>query len=43
MGNLGYVPLYKEIRKSVMDDIYKGLKDKSTPTLRTVKSGDEFK
>jgi hypothetical protein len=27
MGNLGYIPLYKEIRKSVMDDIYKDLKN----------------
>jgi hypothetical protein len=43
LGNAGYVPFYKEIRKSVMDDIYKGLKDKSTPVLRTVKAGDEFK
>ena len=30
LGNLGYVPLYKEIRKSVMDDIYKGLRTKES-------------
>lgn len=29
LGNAGLVPLYKEIRKSVMDDIYKDLKDKN--------------
>jgi hypothetical protein len=28
LGNAGYIPLYKEIRKSVMDDIYKDLKKK---------------
>jgi hypothetical protein len=29
LGNAGLVPLYKEIRKSVMDDIYKDLKNKN--------------
>lgn len=38
LGNLGYVPLYKEIRKSVMDDIYKGLKNASD-----VQQGEEYK
>ena len=26
LGNAGYIPLYKEVRKAVMDDIYKDLK-----------------
>ena len=29
LGNAGFVPLYKEVRKSVMDDIYKDLKNKN--------------
>lgn len=33
LGNSGYIPLYKEIRKSVMDDIYKDLKNKKSKTL----------
>jgi len=28
LGNLGLIPLYKEIRKSVMNDIYKDIKNK---------------
>jgi glutaredoxin len=43
LGNAGFIPLYKDIRKEVMKEIYKGLDDKSTPNLRTVKEGDEFK
>ena len=43
LGNAGFIPLYKDIRKEVMKEIYKGVEGKSTPTLRTVKSGDEFK
>jgi hypothetical protein len=27
LGNLGLIPLYKEVRKSVMKDIYKGLEE----------------
>ena len=27
LGNLGFIPLYKDIRKSVLKDIYKGLED----------------
>ena len=33
MGNLGYIPLYKEIRKAVMDDIYKDLKTKKSNAM----------
>ena len=42
LGNAGFIPLYKDIRKEVMKEIYKGL-DKKTPVLRTVKAGEEFK
>jgi len=35
LGNSGYVPLYKEIRKSVMDDIYKDLRDSGTKKVMT--------
>lgn len=42
LGNAGFIPLYKDIRKELMKEIYKGL-DKKTPVLRTVKAGDEFK
>ena len=38
LGNLGLVPLYKEIRKSVMKDIYKGLENASD-----VQQGKEYK
>jgi len=40
MGNLGYIPLYKEIRKSVMDDIYKGLKDGGGISREELKKSD---
>jgi hypothetical protein len=43
LGNAGYIPLYKEIRKSVMDDIYKDLKKSGNKKVRVVKAGDEFK
>jgi hypothetical protein len=42
LGNAGFIPLYKDIRKEVMKEIYKVL-DKSKPNLRTVKEGEEFK
>lgn len=38
LGNLGLVPLYKEVRKSVMKDIYKGLDSASD-----VQQGKEYK
>jgi hypothetical protein len=40
LGNAGYIPLYKEIRKSVMDDIYKGLRNKSGITKEELKKSD---
>ena len=42
LGNAGFIPLYKDIRKEVMKEMYKGL-DKSNTQLRTVKAGEEFK
>ena len=43
MGNLGYIPLYKEIRKAVMDDIYKDLKTKKPSIILEEEEGeDEF-
>jgi hypothetical protein len=42
LGNLGYVPLYKEIRKEVIKDIYKDLdKKKETGTELTTEELDE--
>jgi hypothetical protein len=41
LGNAGYIPLYKEIRKSVMDDIYKDLKNNSKKGVK-VMSREEF-
>jgi len=38
LGNLGLVPLYKEIRKSVMKDIYKGLESASD-----IQQGKDYK
>jgi hypothetical protein len=43
LGNAGYIPLYKEVRKSVMNDIYKDLKKSGNKKVRVVKAGDEFK
>ena len=40
LGNLGLIPLYKEIRKSVMKDIYKGLKDKKGISKEELKKTD---
>jgi hypothetical protein len=50
LGNLGLVPLYKEVRKSVMKDIYKGLEKgkgisreelkKSNPKMYKIMYGD---
>jgi hypothetical protein len=42
LGNLGYVPLYKEIRKELLKDIYKDLdKKKETDTDLTTEELDE--
>jgi hypothetical protein len=42
LGNAGYIPLYKEIRKSVMDDIYKDLKNSETKRVMTREEFDKL-
>jgi hypothetical protein len=45
LGNLGYVPLYKEIRKELLKDIYKDLDNKkgmSTKEKEKIKKLQEF-
>lgn len=41
LGNLGLVPLYKEVRKTVMEDMYKGIKkDKKDKELKAEETAD---
>ena len=41
LGNLGLVPLYKEVRKTVMEDMYKGIKkDKKDKELKAGEVAD---
>jgi len=42
LGNAGYIPLYKEIRNSVMDDIYKDLKNSETKRVMTREEFDKL-
>ena len=42
LGNLGLVPLYKEVRKTVMEDMYKGIKkDKKDKELKAEETADK--
>lgn len=41
LGNLGLVPLYKEIRKSMMKDIYEGIGDVSEETQVALEEREE--